>query len=58
MSEWRTTKMRSTLWHEVEIAVERVKVRNTRKYDSVADFIHKACVMLLDKEGIKTELTA
>jgi hypothetical protein len=58
MSDWKTTKMRSTLWHEVEVAVEHVKVRNTRKYDSVADFVQKACVMLLDKEGIKAELIA
>ncbi len=50
--------MRTTLWHEVEAAVEHVKVRNTRKYDSVADFVQKACVMLLDKEGIKAEVVA
>lgn len=50
--------MRSTLWHEVEVAVDHVKVRNTRKYDSVADFVQKACVMLLDKEGIKAEVVA
>jgi hypothetical protein len=58
MSDWRTTKMRTTLWHEVEAAVEHVKVRNTRKYDSVADFVQKACVMLLDKEGIKMGVVA
>jgi hypothetical protein len=56
--DWKTARIRGELCSQVEDAVYSIKVRNMPKYDSVADFIEKACIALLDKEGIKAEVVA
>ena len=57
-SNWKVARIKGELHSQIESAVRSRKVRNMPKYDSIADFIEKACIMLLDKEGIEVEVAA
>lgn len=52
-SDWKTARIKGELYSQVVQAVESIKIRNMPKYDSIADFIEKACIMLLDKEKVE-----
>ena len=56
VTDWKAARIRGELRSQIEDAVSSVKVRNMPKYDSVSDFVEKACIMLLDKE--KQEIPA
>lgn len=55
-SGWKAARIRSELRSQIEDAVSTIKIRNMAKYDSVSDFVEKACIALLDKE--KVEISA
>lgn len=52
MNEWRSCKLRMALYAEVAYAVEHLRNRNMQKYDSIGEFVEKACVDLLEKEKV------
>jgi Arc/MetJ-type ribon-helix-helix transcriptional regulator len=53
MSDWKSPRIQGILFEQIQEAVDSIKVRNMRKYDSVSDFVQKACIMLLDKEKVE-----
>ena len=55
VSDWKLARIKGELRSQIEHAVYSIKIRNMQKYDSIADFVEQACIMLLDKEGIVVE---
>ena len=53
-SKWKTARIKGELESQIVQAVESIKIRNMPKYDSVADFVEKACLLLLDREDVKS----
>ena len=51
-SEWRGIRVRMSLFKEIEhfLINQNATKYGTPKYDSKADFVEKACIMLLEKE--------
>lgn len=52
-TETKLVRINSELRSQIEQVVDSIKVHNLPKYDSVPDFVEKACIMLLDSEGFK-----
>ena len=59
-NEWRGIRVRMNLFKEIERFLEHSNATKygTPKYDSKADFVEKACIMLLEKERSKVEVAA
>lgn len=53
--EWVTTKLRKPLYDKVVNAVETLTEMDVKKYDAITDFVQQACILLLEKEGIKED---
>ena len=53
---WKSVRIKSEVLSQIDQAVNSIKIRNMQKYDSLADFVEKACIMLLEKENGKLEI--
>jgi len=51
-SDWTQVRIRNELYDQIENATESLTERKVRKYKSVPIFVEKACICLLDKEGV------
>jgi len=51
-TETKLVRIDSELRHQIENVVSMAKERGIPKYKSVPKFVEKACILLLDKEGI------
>lgn len=51
-SDWKQVRIRPELHAQIEKVKVSKKEKGIRKYKSVPQFVERACILLLDKEGI------
>jgi len=52
-SEWKQVRIRPELHAQIEKAIVSIKENKIRKYKSVPQFVERAGILLLNKEGIE-----
>lgn len=53
---WRQVRIRQSLLQEIDRFITNVTKYGVPKYMSKADFVEKACIMLLEKERSKVKV--
>lgn len=57
-NEWRGVRVRYALLEEIDRYIAQATKYGVPKYVSKAEFVEKACIMLLEKERSKLEVAA